>query len=152
MAPMAGELCFFVPGLPAPKGSLRAIKGRSGSVFMKESSDRARPWMASVALAARDAGASAEDGPVRLSAHFFFPRPKAHFKSDGSIKPSAPGYPTGKPDLDKLLRAVLDALANVAFADDSRVVEIGVARKDFAPPKTPVGARIWVQKVGGIPL
>ena len=40
-------------------------------------------------------------------------------------------YPTVPPDLDKLIRAVLDSLSGIAYIDDSQVVEI-IARKSYA--------------------
>lgn len=40
-------------------------------------------------------------------------------------------YPVIRPDLDKLIRAVLDALTGVLFVDDSQVVHID-AQKTFS--------------------
>ena len=43
------------------------------------------------------------------------------------------GYtkPTKKPDLDNVIKAVLDALNGVAYKDDSRIVRIE-ARKEYS--------------------
>lgn len=90
--------------------------------MVENNADRLRPWMSSITLAARDAGAYADEGPVTVGLTFYFPRPKGHFNAKGELRPKAPRFPAGKPDLDKIVRSVLDALANVAFADDSRVV------------------------------
>ena len=38
-------------------------------------------------------------------------------------KPTKP-YPTGKPDVDKLSRAILDSLTGIAYEDDSQVVKL----------------------------
>lgn len=38
--------------------------------------------------------------------------------------------PSVKPDLDKLIRAVLDALTGIAYTDDSQVVRI-LAQKSY---------------------
>jgi Holliday junction resolvase RusA-like endonuclease len=37
-------------------------------------------------------------------------------------------YATGKPDIDNVLKAVLDALKGIAYKDDTMVARIGVVR------------------------
>ena len=73
------------------------------------------------------------DGPVGIELHFGLPKPK-----------SAPRrkrvWPDKRPDLDKLTRAVLDALTYVVFADDSQVIEIR-ASKDYGAPGVVVEIR-----------
>jgi Holliday junction resolvase RusA-like endonuclease len=52
-------------------------------------------------------------------------RPKAHYGSGRNadkLKDSAPAFPLGKPDVDKLSRGVMDALTGIIFRDDSCVV------------------------------
>ena len=51
-----------------------------------------------------------------------------------------------KPDLDKLLRSVLDALTGIVWVDDSQVVIIS-ARKDFGQP----GATITFSEMDDLP-
>jgi Holliday junction resolvase RusA-like endonuclease len=59
---------------------------------------------------------------VKLAVTFSFPRPKSHYRSDGvTLKPSAPYYKTSAPDLDKLQRAIGDALTGTVFRDDALV-------------------------------
>jgi crossover junction endodeoxyribonuclease RusA len=69
-------------------------------------------------------------GPCRLVVVFYFPRPKSHYGARG-LKPSAPGWVTRTPDLDKLVRAVGDSLTGVCVRDDSLIVEL-VAMKRYA--------------------
>ena len=47
--------------------------------------------------------------------------------------------PTKTPDIDNLLKTVLDGLNGVAFRDDAQVCEV-VASKRYAP-----AARTWVR-------
>lgn len=92
-----------------------------------------KTWRQDVGFQARMAGAQLIDGAVRVELIFKLPRPKGHFgsgKNSGIVKPSAPHYPTTKPDTDKLIRAVLDALTFVCFKDDSQVCDIQ-ARKEY---------------------
>jgi Holliday junction resolvase RusA-like endonuclease len=65
---------------------------------------------------------------------FFLERPKAHCgtgRNEGIVKDGAPAYPVVRPDADKLLRAVLDALTGRVWADDAQVV-VATARKRYA--------------------
>jgi Holliday junction resolvase RusA-like endonuclease len=54
-----------------------------------------------------------------------------------------------RPDLDKYIRAVLDALKDVLITDDARVIEI-IAGKEFADDNEPPGAIIYVEKESGL--
>jgi Holliday junction resolvase RusA-like endonuclease len=70
-------------------------------------------------------------GPVTLRAVFIFPRPKTHFgtgRNAERVKESAPGWKTTAPDLDKLVRALGDALTGVVFRDDAQIVDIAVTK------------------------
>jgi Holliday junction resolvase RusA-like endonuclease len=63
---------------------------------------------------------------------FRFPRHNSHFgtgKNVGKLKASAPKFVAVKPDVDKLIRAVLDALTDAGvFRDDSRVVQVSATK------------------------
>lgn len=111
----AQDVLFFVPGKPAPQGSKRHV----GRGILVESSKEVGPWRERVALAAHNAmsGRALFDGAVSVCLNFVLPRPKSAPKSR---TPAA----TKRPDLDKLERAVLDALTGVCFADDSQVVSL----------------------------
>jgi Holliday junction resolvase RusA-like endonuclease len=61
------------------------------------------------------------EGPLKVSLRFGLLRPKGHFGKRG-LKPSAPQYPTVKPDVIKLARCVEDALNGLAWKDDSQIV------------------------------
>jgi crossover junction endodeoxyribonuclease RusA len=125
------ECRFTVPGAAAPQGSKRAIKLRgSGRVVLVESSAKVKPYRAVVALAAREAWNRPPTGKaVYVRVAFTFARPKSHHTGKGAIRSGAPDFP-GKPDIDKLCRAVLDALTGVVYGDDAQVVRLE-ATKDY---------------------
>jgi crossover junction endodeoxyribonuclease RusA len=79
---------------------------------------------------------AAKHQPVSLTAFFYFQRPASVSKSRA--------YPSVKPDLDKLCRAVLDALTGILWVDDGQVVRLA-ARKDYSS-STP-GTQVTVQIV-----
>lgn len=114
-------ITLFVDGIPAPQGSKRHVgRGR-----MVESSKYVKPWRATIAAACHEAGIAGLrlDMPLSVSLRFAITRPAGHFGARG-LKPGALAFPVVKPDVDKLSRAVLDALATDAevIFDDARVV------------------------------
>ena len=114
------SLPFTVYGVPRPQGSKRHV----GNGRMVESSQHVAEWRDLVALTAsvEQAGRPLIEGPVIVDIIFGFGLPKRPGKRR-SQDPHAQ-----RPDLDKLVRAVLDALTGVMYTDDSQVVELS-ARK-----------------------
>lgn len=117
-------------GRPAPQGS----KEQGGAGRLRESSIYLPAWRAAVKLASFEAYRAADIDPsalpvfpvgvpVTVELCTFFVGP-TQCRADGTDEP------IGTPDLDKLLRAVLDALGGQqkgsarCFADDSQVVLI----------------------------
>jgi len=123
-------LSFFVPGDPAPQGSKRYL----GPGKVVESSKRVASWRADIRSVAEAAMTPRHEAlwavPVAVELDFYLSRPKAHFgtgRNAQKIKESAPNWP-GRPDVDKLARAVLDALTGLVIADDSTVVELRASK------------------------
>ncbi len=76
-------------------------------------------------------------GPIGVRLVAMFKRPQSHFRTLGGkptekLKSAAPVHCTKVPDLDNVVKVVLDALNGVAFKDDSNVTNI-TARKEWAP-------------------
>lgn len=129
---------FTVPGVPAPGGSKKHIGGGR----MVDDCKRNGPWRSVVALTAMQSGCKPLDGPLYMFIEFMMPRPKGHFRKDGTLKPSAPKFPTVKPDTTKLVRALEDALKGIAWNDDAQVVTQFV-RKVYA--KGAAGAKVVIR-------
>jgi crossover junction endodeoxyribonuclease RusA len=107
---------------------------------MVEASKDLGPWRERVALAARTAmgGQPLFVGvPLFVELRFVMPRPASapKRKTPPAVK---------RPDADKLARAVLDALTNTIFADDSAVVVLR-AEKRIAEIGEPPGVHIRVE-------
>lgn len=145
-------IAFDVLGMPAPKGSNRAMliggKARFVPGGSKANQHRLKGWDACVRADALEAlGPCLEPKfigrPLRVELHFRMARPSGHWGKRG-LKPSAPIAPATKPDADKLARATLDSLTGLAFDDDSRIVELLVSKSYAAPGQE--GARIVVQE------
>lgn len=135
---------FFVEGMPRPKGSTRAFQhNRSGRVVTWQANrETLRPWQRAIAEAAEKAGLRPHRGPVMIDLYFRFPRPKAHLGARG-LRPSAPGEHAVRPDLDKLIRAVLDALSGVAYVDDAQVYSIEANKAWADSGRVGVAIRVW---------
>lgn len=149
-------LDVFVPGRPAPQGSKNArpiYKGRgkdrefTGRVAQVESSAAVAPWRTDIRAAALDACGDqpAVDGPMLVRLDFVMPRPTSTPKrrTPAAVK---------RPDLDKLIRAVLDAIgsAGCVWTDDSQVIELH-ATKRIAALSEPPGCRIVIHTPAGQP-
>jgi crossover junction endodeoxyribonuclease RusA len=148
---------IFIPGHAAPQGSKRHV----GKGILLESSKRVRPWrdlivtMCHAQLLNTDYhGSSAFVGPVDVWLTFRFDRPRHHFgtgRNANLLKPGAPIYPRTGGDLDKLMRAVADALGRKhgagVIADDADIVTFNAAKR-YATPLAPVGCDITITQAG----
>lgn len=153
-------MTFNVEGVPAPQGSKRigrAGRGPNARPILIDDNDAAlKPWRALVAARARKAAGEANvaplAGPVAVQLRFVLDRPKDNWgtgRNAGTLRPSAPVWPAVKPDVDKLARAVLDALTVAkVYGDDGQVVDLHLA-KVYAGPDCSAGVRVTVMPLGG---
>lgn len=132
---------FFTAGIPAPEGSHKYVGHRAGRPIVAHDNPRLASWRTLVARNAQTAAHAARwsaphDGPIAVEAHFYLPRPK---------RPRFTDHAATKPDLDKLARAVGDALAatNGPLTEDSRIVT-WVLTKHWASDHQPPGVHITV--------
>lgn len=124
-----------VSGDPASQGSHAIMNGR----IVQVNSKKHKAWRTAIvneAISAFPENWVPLDEPVELIVNFYMPRP-------ASVKRPLPSV---APDLDKLVRAVGDALAIAGvYTDDSRIVRIS-ARKLYAQGIEP-GATIVVRPI-----
>jgi crossover junction endodeoxyribonuclease RusA len=125
---LSSSFTFTVYGKPAPQGSKRHL----GKGVMVESSNRVKPWRQDIKHAAERLLPKTWHAilPMRLKVSFLFARPQSHYRANGQLKPSAPRYCTTRiGDLDKLVRALCDALQGLCYLDDSQIIEINATRR-----------------------
>lgn len=111
-------ILFRVDGVPVPQGSMRVFNGH---VVHNKGAELA-VWRSAIAIEARRAGCTPEPGAVKLDLLFVMPKPRTVKRTQ----------PTVAPDLDKLIRAALDAMTAIAYVDDGQVTEI-IAQKVYGP-------------------
>ena len=140
----ADHISFFVAGDPQPKGSTRSFYVKKLERVVTTTTNRnTKQWQLRVATEAQRANEArrisfySNDGDCayEVEAEFVFSRPKS--------LPKRVRQNTRRPDLDKLVRAVLDGLANVILPDDSQVVRIVTKKRYGGPGETP-GAKITI--------
>jgi Holliday junction resolvase RusA-like endonuclease len=118
---------FAVYGKPMPQGSVVAhIRNGKASIHYAQGSGLA-VWRNMVSAAAREAwGDEVYGGPIEIRLTFRMQRPRSHYRDlQGTLRNSAIAEkPIVAPDLDKLVRAVMDSLTGVVYRDDSQVWSI----------------------------
>ena len=130
------NVSFTVRGVPVPQGSKRALVHRSTgrAVVIEQGGQRHKDWRQDVKAAARwamiwDTVSVPFTGPVGVSICFTVPKPKSAPKTRRT-------WPDKRPDLDKLVRAILDAITGEVIADDAQVVQL-LASKVYPGEDTP---------------
>lgn len=137
------SLNFTVHGMPAAQGSKRHV----GNGRMVESSKKVAPWRQDVIAAAMGAAEKAgwvtPTGPIWVGIDFYLPRPQTHYgtgKNAGVLKPTAPPWHSSRPDVDKLIRALFDALTiSGVIRDDSQIAIVHVTKCYGDRPSARVG-------------
>lgn len=121
---------FHVEGDPVPQGSTRAFQRGGRIVTTNDPSGRLERWRGDIRSAAKLVLPPTWEvltGPVALGVTFHIRRPKSHYlpvtksRPVPVLRPDAPMWHDQAPDLDKLYRAVMDALAVVVYGNDSQV-------------------------------
>jgi crossover junction endodeoxyribonuclease RusA len=127
---------IVVEGSPVPQGSFRHI----GNGRIIAANPKLNAWRQSIAdQVSEKTAVRLIEGFCRVDLVFTLPRPK-------SVPKSRRARPTTKPDLDKLVRAALDAISLPRYVqlltDDSIVTDLHAAKRyaDHTPP----GVRIFI--------
>jgi Holliday junction resolvase RusA-like endonuclease len=125
---------IWVAGVAQPQGSARGFKA-GNRVIITTDNKNLRPWRHAVTSEVQQkmAFAGPEEplaGPIGLELVFVFPRLKGHYGSKGLLA-SAPREHAVRPDLDKLARAVIDALADAGLLRNDAQVAALMASKRY---------------------
>ena len=132
------SLSLFIPGIPASKGSYRPITGRSRTTGKPVTrlipmDKKERPWRDHVrdTILSHWTPTIPHDSYVTVETTFYLPRPK-------TIPPTKRKHPTVKPDIDKLQRALYDAITEThIWHDDCQITDV-TSHKRYADD-TPTG-------------
>ena len=135
-----------VLGPPVTLGNKRAFRTKADRlVVVERSSDVVRNWQHAMREAMAEVRPAAPlVGAFAAKVHLYLVRPKGHYgsgRNQGQLKPTAPPFPTTKPDVEKVARAALDCATGLWWLDDSQVVRLGVD-KDYATEDLPAGTYV----------
>lgn len=128
-AKVKAKLWIAVDGAAVPQGSKNAYN-RGNKIVLVESAQALAPWRALVAAHARNAAHDqgwervARPGAIHVDVVFGFVKPKTSRLSEHTVRP----------DIDKLCRAILDALtqSGAVFDDDAQVVTLQAHKRYVA--------------------
>lgn len=129
-------LQITVEGTPVPQGSFRHV----GNGRIISANPKLNSWRQTIAdQVSAQTPVRLIEGSCRVDLVFTLPRPK-------SVTRRLRERPTTKPDLDKLVRATLDAISLERYVqlltDDSIVTDLHAAKR--YDDHTPAGVRIFI--------
>ena len=133
-------ISFRVIGEPQTQGSKRAFAKNGRAWVVETGGAKHKSWREAVASEARAAlgGAPLLTGPLEITLVFALPRPASAPKRRRT-------WPIGarSGDVDKLARAVLDAITGTIARDDAQVIGLEVS-KDYGDPP---GVTVLIEEV-----
>lgn len=133
---------FFAPGKPRGKGRPRFSGGHA---YTDEQTKAYEYQIAANYQRVARGFRFADDAFVSVQIQQLMPIPKSATKAKRAEMLDGRTYPRAKPDLDNVIKVVLDALNGVAYKDDARVVGI-YSRKVYS--ENP-GVLVEISKMGG---
>jgi Holliday junction resolvase RusA-like endonuclease len=135
---MSATVYFVVYGNPVGKGRPRATS-RGGFVRMYTDA-KTLGFESAVADEARIAMREwqAFDTPMQLQLSAYYPIPKSWSKKKRQMAMDGDIHPQVKPDLDNVMKAVLDAMNGVVYVDDSQVINMVATKRYSSDPRVEV--------------
>lgn len=138
---MATSISFVVPGKPVAKGrprmAMRTTKHGSPMVYTPKTTVT---YEASVRLLASHAMGGHEllDGPLMVAIEAYLPIPRSWSKKRRMAAVEGGVLPEVKPDLDNIVKSILDGCESVVFHDDKQVCELAIVKRYCATPQVKV--------------
>lgn len=140
MSSPAGPIIVIVPGAPQGKGRARSFVHKQGAMAGKighHTPEKTRTYEGIIKSLGMDAMGRAAPlaCPVRLevSAEMAVPVSWPQWKQQMALAGQI--APTGKPDPDNILKAIMDGLNGVAWVDDVQVVQFVLMKRYAAAPR-----------------
>jgi crossover junction endodeoxyribonuclease RusA len=133
-------ITFTVHGPAATKGSNKFVPHPKKNTLVAVPDAKRLPiWTQAVAWSAKSAGVKKVEMPggVVMRLWLIFARPK-------SVSVTARPLMVIKPDVDKVLRAALDALTGIAYHDDAQVVDAHPIKR--YGPRSETIVQIWEER------
>lgn len=123
---------WTIYGKPQPKERPRVYRGHAITPT------RTKNYEAAVRAEWLQANKEIIFGPCAVRLVFYLPIPTSWSKKKQEAAERGELLPTARPDIDNLVKIVLDALNEVAFQDDKQIVELFAAKRYSRTPRTEV--------------
>lgn len=114
-----------IDGVPVAKGRPRL--GRYGTYTPKKTQEY-EEYVKACWVSKYGAIQPAEQ-PLEVNIVFYMPIPKSYSKKQKAEILSGRLKHTKKPDIDNLIKSVLDALNGLAYADDSQIIKVTAVKR-----------------------
>lgn len=122
-------ICLSIPGAPLP-GSRPRVTSR-GTYDPQKKEKTATKW-----LLRSQYSDSPSSSPLILDIQFHLPIPKSYSKKKQAAAASGELHHTSKPDIDNLLKYILDSMNGIIFTDDSHIFMLQSKKLYAEKPKT----------------
>lgn len=110
-------MTLWIPGIPKTAQTGNIIRTKDGRVFKKRANSE---WFAYVRLAIAQAKPPVPlDGPIAAAITFIMP----------DLASSKRAYPVKRPDLDNLLKGLLDCGNGMLWHDDAQIVDLKLEKR-----------------------
>ena len=124
---------FTIPGDPRGKQRPRFSR-RTGTTYTPTETVAYEKEVRALFL---KAGGRKNDGPVALDITAFYKIPKSATRAERE-RMSAGEPPQKKPDLDNIMKIIMDGLNGAAYNDDKQVVKVTAAKEYSEAPRVEV--------------
>ena len=121
-------MTFEIPGEPHGKGRPRFRK--FGNFVSTYNDKKTQTYEALVKQCAKEAFGDTEllETPISLYLYIRLPIPKSYSKKRSEACLSGLEKPSKKPDIDNVLKSVMDGLNGVIYKDDNQVVNVHMTK------------------------
>lgn len=124
---------FVIDGEPRGKGRPRFTK--SGHAFTDQ---KTRDYEKLIGYCYKAQGGRMLEGDIDISIKAFYKIAKNDNKNIKAAKRAGEIKPTKKPDIDNIIKAILDGLNEVAYKDDAQVVNVSASKYYSDEPRVEV--------------
>lgn len=114
-----------IDGVPVAKGRPRL--GRYGTYTPKKTQEYEE--YVKMCWVAKYGGIQPSEQPLEVNIVFYMPIPKSYSKKQRAEILNGRLKPTKKPDIDNLIKSVLDALNGLVYADDSQIIKVTAVKR-----------------------
>ena len=130
------DLVITVPGIARGKGRPRFGNGRT---YTDTKTENAEAWIKACAI--EQVGQPLLDGPLALRMQISVEVPASWSNRKRAAALAGTIRPSGRPDLDNVVKAAADSLNKIVWRDDAQLVDLHVSRSYAEVPQTVLTVR-----------